>query len=290
MALKNTIASISNHISQAYDALEEKGATIPAQKNLANLASAIETVSGGGGLFGDWGQISFKQDAEIITLPIENQVDFNTLASSSGASINIGGVSIARGDVLEVSLGKECRNIPSYFLRSCSALVSLKNTEVIESISDYFLCDCPLVSELILTNVKNIGVGFLRPVSTNTYASNPVNCNIVLGEQLISIDADFMLNCKNYNKPLRIPASVISIAGGFMCRCDNFTGPLTVETATVPNDPAGAKAICATNEGSRAYTTGVRLAGSGASTWKAALADVKDSANYTFRKLILAEN
>lgn len=49
MAISDTLSSIATNLSNAYDALSAKGATIPAFKNIENLASAIATISAGGG-------------------------------------------------------------------------------------------------------------------------------------------------------------------------------------------------------------------------------------------------
>ena len=50
MAISDTLSSIATNLSNAYDALSAKGATIPAFKNIENLASAIATISAGGGI------------------------------------------------------------------------------------------------------------------------------------------------------------------------------------------------------------------------------------------------
>lgn len=47
MAISDTIQSMKEHLQDAYNKLQDKGATIPTNKNLENLAGAIETVSTG---------------------------------------------------------------------------------------------------------------------------------------------------------------------------------------------------------------------------------------------------
>lgn len=47
MAIKDTIESIKEHLEDAYGIAEEKGATIPSQKNMVNLADTISSISGG---------------------------------------------------------------------------------------------------------------------------------------------------------------------------------------------------------------------------------------------------
>lgn len=49
MSVAETIQSMFTNTINAYSKLEEKGATMPEKKNLENLASTIDTVTGGGG-------------------------------------------------------------------------------------------------------------------------------------------------------------------------------------------------------------------------------------------------
>ena len=49
MSIQAEINRINTNIVNAYNAIEAKGGTIPIQANSANLASAIESISGGGG-------------------------------------------------------------------------------------------------------------------------------------------------------------------------------------------------------------------------------------------------
>lgn len=49
MSLANIIRNMQTHLNDAYDALEEKGATIPEAKNLNNLATTVQSVTTGAG-------------------------------------------------------------------------------------------------------------------------------------------------------------------------------------------------------------------------------------------------
>ena len=49
MAIVDTINSIKVNVENAYTSLENKGATIPNQKNIQNLSSTIESIQSGGG-------------------------------------------------------------------------------------------------------------------------------------------------------------------------------------------------------------------------------------------------
>lgn len=49
MSIARAIQDLKDRVEDAYDALEEKGATIPATKDTYNLPNTIGTISGGGG-------------------------------------------------------------------------------------------------------------------------------------------------------------------------------------------------------------------------------------------------
>ena len=49
MAIADTIQSIKTHTQNAYAKIGEKGGTVPANKNLENLSSSIESIPAGGG-------------------------------------------------------------------------------------------------------------------------------------------------------------------------------------------------------------------------------------------------
>lgn len=48
MAISDTIQSMKTHTSNAYNAIQTKGGTIPTNKNLANLEAAVNSITGGG--------------------------------------------------------------------------------------------------------------------------------------------------------------------------------------------------------------------------------------------------
>ena len=48
MPINDTMQSIINNVSNAYSKLQSKGATIPTNKNIENLASTIDSVTSGG--------------------------------------------------------------------------------------------------------------------------------------------------------------------------------------------------------------------------------------------------
>lgn len=49
MSIASELSALNGYILGAYDEINDKGGTVPANKNMANLASAIGSISGGGG-------------------------------------------------------------------------------------------------------------------------------------------------------------------------------------------------------------------------------------------------
>jgi len=47
MAIQQTIESIEANLGDAYNAIDLKGGTIPQDKNIENLADAIDSISSG---------------------------------------------------------------------------------------------------------------------------------------------------------------------------------------------------------------------------------------------------
>lgn len=53
MSVATALTTLSARIQDAYDALEAKGATMPASRNSYNLSATIDTVpTGGGSVYG----------------------------------------------------------------------------------------------------------------------------------------------------------------------------------------------------------------------------------------------
>lgn len=49
MSVASELSALNGYILGAYDEINDKGGTVPANKNMANLATAIASISGGGG-------------------------------------------------------------------------------------------------------------------------------------------------------------------------------------------------------------------------------------------------
>ena len=67
MSIASELSALNGYILGAYDEISDKGGTVPANKNMANLASAIASISGGGG-GGTITSGSFTTDANTAEL------------------------------------------------------------------------------------------------------------------------------------------------------------------------------------------------------------------------------
>lgn len=71
MSIASELTALNGYILGAYDEINTKGGTVPANKNMANLASAIATISGGGGGGGDVvsGVIEYASKTNLNSFP-----------------------------------------------------------------------------------------------------------------------------------------------------------------------------------------------------------------------------
>lgn len=102
MSIASELNALNGYILGAYDEINTKGGTVPANKNMANLASAIASISGGGGGGG------LKVEFGLFTVSADTDLKTNS-SSIEIASITLTNVYIA-GLVLNNTLTAGLRN------------------------------------------------------------------------------------------------------------------------------------------------------------------------------------
>lgn len=92
MAIYNTINSIETNLKNTYNALQNKGANIPASKNLSNLANTVNSIPLG---VNTYNALPDKPQIEGITLEGNKSLDafgiekiINKVTSISSSSTN----------------------------------------------------------------------------------------------------------------------------------------------------------------------------------------------------------
>ena len=88
MSIANELTALSTNLSNAYDAVDNKGGTIPANKNTANLATAINSISGGGSANVENGTVvNFKAFSSTVGannfVALDNNMSVGSTAQSS---------------------------------------------------------------------------------------------------------------------------------------------------------------------------------------------------------------
>lgn len=131
MAIADTINSMRTNISNAYNTIDSKGGTLPANKNLENLADAIDSISGGGGGIPD-GIITglatdtFSIDNSTVT-GVKEYAFYNNKGLTSvnlPAVTNIGQYAF-RGTNIATANFPLTTNIGNYSFANCSDLTSV---------------------------------------------------------------------------------------------------------------------------------------------------------------------
>ena len=59
MSIASELQDLNDYIIDSYDAVNTKGGTVPTNKNMANLATAIGSISGGGTSYDDGEEIHY---------------------------------------------------------------------------------------------------------------------------------------------------------------------------------------------------------------------------------------
>lgn len=97
MSIASELSALNGYILGAYDEINGKGGTVPANKNMANLASAISSISGGGGggaaTIGEFGVISgtYTPATTVSEVIVMSYADFlNAVGGTMPTTILIG--------------------------------------------------------------------------------------------------------------------------------------------------------------------------------------------------------
>lgn len=86
MSIASELSALNGYILGAYDEINDKGGTVPTNKNMANLASAIASISGGGGSSNNWASIINGTSTDLFDNDIEVVPDYAFMIGKSGDS------------------------------------------------------------------------------------------------------------------------------------------------------------------------------------------------------------
>ena len=158
MTIASEITRIKTNIDNAYTALEAKGATIPSEKNSANLANTVATITGGSsGETNYLGRI--VTDDGVFQFPSEN---FSFSLPSSVTSIGSAGLQYAF---------QNCTNLTSTGLNN---VTSVGNRGLYNAFNG-----CTNLTSTGLTNLQSIGNSGLYYAFQNCTSLTSVDLNNV---------------------------------------------------------------------------------------------------------------
>lgn len=275
--LQNYIIDSIDSVTDAKDAIQNKGGTVDYDAGLSSLASEIATIPSGG-TTATWGTVTYVDTDNVEhTVEIQNEDEYLLLGNSNNVDITIGGDTFKLRDITRVDLGTHAGYAPPNFLDHCSKLTTITGVDNLIYVEYGFLSSCTsLDCELNFAELLHCGDNFLNNCSSLNHA--------VYIPELRYLSNLFMANCRSYAQTLTLndnfPSSLIGTAYNFMNKCDNFTN-------LVCNAPclAGGNGSLATTDNTKPmYVDGVTLTGTYANDWKTALADRTSS---PYRKLIL---
>ena len=161
MSIASELTALNGHILDAYDAVDAKGGTIPANKNMASLATAIGTISGGGG-----GDMTGWADVMHGTGTIVN----DSLLTTTGKQAFRASPNVTSGHVFQKITSASFPNltrIDEYCFYNWNALTTM-NIPACTFIGSYAFSSCTALTTLTAPNVTHIG-------GTTTSESNGSN-------------------------------------------------------------------------------------------------------------------
>lgn len=212
MSIATAIDDLKDRIEDAYDALEAKGATIPATKNTYNLPNTIDTISGGGskygvpidGLLGDVDQngvleapsetFSFASNAIRTLDQYALQYKFNGSNITSLSLPNLTQINqYAMQHICDSCSNLTSVNLPSmstvgnygmyYAFNGCTSLTSV-DLSSLSSVTgtnamSYFFSNCTALQEVKFNNATDVPA-----IASNTFLNTNSTFKIIVPNAL----------------------------------------------------------------------------------------------------------
>lgn len=219
------LQKFNNTLLNIYDKIEEKGGEAPDNKNLENVVSAVESITGGGGgdydvpYFdgGQYGAIAYLDaNGQLAYYTAQTKGELDVAGLSSGDTpldraytpvVTIGDAVVARHQVVAFSLGTDYSQSPS-----STAFLS------------YFL-NLRRVYGLERWTGTTIGTQFM-------FYCISFSAPLDFSEKVVTVGANFMNYCRLFNQPLPFISNIVTIQNGFLLGCTSFNQPLQFSERT----------------------------------------------------------
>ena len=240
MTIASEITRIKTNIDNAYTALEAKGATIPDEKNSANLASTVNTITGGSGETNYLGRIVTEDG--VLQYPTES---FSFSLPDNVTSIGDNGLQYAFYVCTNLT-SNGLNNVTSigngglyYAFYGCTNLTStgLNNVTSIGSRGLYYaFYGCINLTSVDLSNLASIGSRGLqyafRGCTSLTSLSFPKLNSNSFGS---STDQFYSMLFGVIGCTVHFPSNLESVIGGWLDVTRGFSGTDTVVLFDLPS-------------------------------------------------------
>lgn len=261
MTIAESLTKLSTDIEAAYDAVTDKGGTVPDEKNTNNLATAIASIEGGstptpepeypydipefdGGEFGAIAYLDDNNEVAYYYGTSDDDIQFgDTLAQntspaaiSSVAATTADGRTITRAQILAVALGS---TLPKKKYHLCANMVNLIHLYGLEKWTDTtipfgFLYGCcsfnqPLTFPDHITTIRGgllvYGYQFDSPIhwpsSLQVLGDTSVNTSYNQYYQILG-------SCTNFDQPIELPSGLTTLGHYFLAGCSHFNQPIVI--------------------------------------------------------------
>lgn len=227
MAISDTVASMRENLGSAWDSLEAKGAALPEQKNMANLAPTIDALE-------TKVEINFDANPEAYAAikGVNEDTDMVVMYLDGNAA----------SQILAGQFNFATTGIMAYYEIAFAPKASTLATQI----GDGFLGDLDPTAEPVwerkpleiskltgldnLTQVTSIGNNFLR--SSNEAAPRSLTMVPTLPPNLETIGNNFCTGSKTIvGLEAPLPNSVTTIGDNFLSQCSVFNAPVKWPTS-----------------------------------------------------------
>ena len=187
MSIATELEALNTNIKNAYDAIDTKGGTIPQNKNMVNLTTAIASIPAGGGRDDNWDKVYSGETTQVYDGNITS-LRVNALLPASSSYTYITGIDFPNLIEINTSAFANQDKITSFNLPKLKTINGSSNFSV-----------CTGYTEIKLPSLDTL----LSTGSQSVFQSNTSVKKIDLGNNQTSVSGQFGGNMFRYNTNLK---------------------------------------------------------------------------------------